>query len=200
MAGRDLPGVRRHQLRRMAAATSPQGRPPGFIHVHDDTTLFIPERPGNARFDGFHNILTNPHVGIMCIIPGRGDTLRINGEATIVANPPTADAMTIKGHRPTLALQVDIEEVFFHCPKAFRRAKTWEPGQWDPAAARSYAEVAMTLWHKDEPAEQVLAHYEDNVYNTTLYTRSMPAADPPTNVSKNAAATVHSQRAEGVSS
>lgn len=154
---------------------SPKGDPPGFIHIQDDTTILIPERPGNLRMDGFHNILANPHVGIVCLIPGRGDTLRINGRATIMANPPAADAMAFKGHRPVLALQVQIEEVFFHCPKAFRRAKAWDPDQWNPEAARPYAQVAMSLWRKGEPAERVLAHYEDHVYNESLY----PAQPPP---------------------
>src|SRR5919206_4869808 len=36
---------------------SPKGDPPGFTLVLDDTTIAIPERPGNRRADGFHNIL-----------------------------------------------------------------------------------------------------------------------------------------------
>jgi len=178
---------------------SPKGDPPGFIQVHDDTTLLIPERPGNQRMDGFHNILGNPHIGIVCLIPGRGDTLRINGHATILANPPAADGMTVKSHRPVLALQVNVEEVFFHCPKAFRRAKAWDPDEWNPQAARSYAQMAMTLWRKDEPPEQVLAHYEDNVYNESLY----PAQHQPDARQTSDPATGHAHRrinSEGTSS
>lgn len=44
-----------------------------------DTTIAIPERPGNRRVDGLRNILANPHVGLIYLVPGRGDTLRING-------------------------------------------------------------------------------------------------------------------------
>jgi len=32
---------------------SPKGDPPGFVHVIDDTTIAIPERPGNKRVDGY---------------------------------------------------------------------------------------------------------------------------------------------------
>ncbi len=39
---------------------SPKGDPTGFCLVVDDTTLAIPERPGNKRADGFANILQNP--------------------------------------------------------------------------------------------------------------------------------------------
>lgn len=56
---------------------SPKGDPAGkLVHVLDDTTIAIPERPGNRRADGFRNVLSNPHVGLVFLIPGRGDTLR----------------------------------------------------------------------------------------------------------------------------
>ena len=60
---------------------SPKGDPPGFVHIIDDTTIAIPERPGNKRVDGYLNVLQRPHVGTVFLIPGRGDTLRINGTA-----------------------------------------------------------------------------------------------------------------------
>src|SRR5690348_10504478 len=40
---------------------SPKGDPPGFTYVIDDTTIAIPERPGNRRADGYRNILDNGH-------------------------------------------------------------------------------------------------------------------------------------------
>ena len=38
---------------------SPKGDPGGFTVVLDDETIAIPERLGNRRADGFHNILLN---------------------------------------------------------------------------------------------------------------------------------------------
>ena len=111
---------------------SPKGDPPGFVHVIDDTTIAIPERPGNKRVDGYLNVLERPHVGTLFLIPGRGDTLRINGTARILADADYFDAMTVKGKRPVLALEIDVEEVFFHCAKAFLRSDTWDPSTWDP--------------------------------------------------------------------
>jgi uncharacterized protein len=148
---------------------SPKGDPAGFVQVLDATTIAIPERAGNNRMDGFHNLLSNPHVGLLCVIPGRSDTLRINGVATLVRDAPFLADMTVKRHTPSLALVVEVEEVFFHCPKAFRRANVWEPTTWDPDAVRSYAELALMLWRRGEPRETVLAQYEETRYDEGLY-------------------------------
>jgi len=83
---------------------SPKGDPPGFVHIIDDTTIAIPERPGNKRADGYCNVLQRPHVGTLFLIPGRGDTLRINGTARILADADYFDALTVKGKRPILVL------------------------------------------------------------------------------------------------
>src|SRR3954464_12409468 len=91
---------------------SPKGDPPGFTLVLDETTIALPERPGNRRADGYRNLLANPHVGLIYLLPGRGDTLRINGRARLVRDAPFFDQMTVKGHRPVLALIVEIEQVF----------------------------------------------------------------------------------------
>src|SRR3954447_1489753 len=93
---------------------SPKGDPAGFALVLDDTTIAVPERPGNRRADGFHNIIDNPHAGLIFLLPGRGDTLRINGTARLVRDADYFDRMVVKGHRPVLALQIDVEEVFYH--------------------------------------------------------------------------------------
>src|SRR5215475_8061596 len=113
---------------------SPKGDPPGFALVLDDTTIAIPERPGNRRADGFHNILANPHVGLIFLVPGRKETLRINGRARLIRDAPFFEDMIVKGHRPQLALLVEIEQIFFHCQKAFLRSRLWRPETWQPDA------------------------------------------------------------------
>jgi PPOX class probable FMN-dependent enzyme len=147
---------------------SPKGDPAGFALVLDDTTIAIPERPGNRRADGFRNILRNPHVGMVFVIPGRGDTLRINGRATIVREAPFLDDMVVRGHRPTLALIVDIAEVFFHCSKAFLRSNAWRPETWAPDAAPRRAVIAKAV---EQQGEQLAAldeyygpSYADRIY------------------------------------
>ena len=41
---------------------SPKGDPPGqLVHVIDERTVALAERPGNRRVDGYLNVLDNPH-------------------------------------------------------------------------------------------------------------------------------------------
>lgn len=147
---------------------SPKGDPAGFALVLDDTTIAIPERPGNRRADGFHNVLRNPHVGLVFVIPGRGDTLRINGRATIVRDASFFDDMVVRGHRPALALLVDIDEVFFHCSKAFLRSKAWQPDEWTPDAAPRRALIAKAVERQGDSIE-VLDEYYGPAYGERIY-------------------------------
>jgi uncharacterized protein len=142
---------------------SPKGDPPGFVHVIDDTTIAIPERPGNRRVDGHLNVLERPHVGTLFLIPGRGDTLRINGTARILADADYFDAMTVKGKRPILALEIDVEEVFFHCAKAFLRSDAWDPSTWNPTAVPSVAQIAKAIRYDWTQAELDARYSEANM-------------------------------------
>ena len=111
-----------------ARATSrPRATLPASRSYSTTRPLAIPERPGNRRADGFRNILSNPHIGLIYIVPGRTDTLRINGKATLVRDAPFFDQMTVKGHRPVLAIVVQVEQIFYHCSKAFLRSDLWQP-------------------------------------------------------------------------
>lgn len=110
---------------------SPRGDGPGFTHVLDSRTLALPDRPGNRRCDSFHNILSNPHVGLLYLIPGVMEVLRINGRARVYTDAPFFDAMTVKGRRPELALVVEIDEIFRHCPAALHRSGVWSPQTWE---------------------------------------------------------------------
>lgn len=154
-----------------ACDASPKGDPAGqLVHVIDDTTIAVAERPGNRRADGYRNILENPQVGLNFLIPGRGDTLRVNGRARLVSDAPFFDEMVAKGHRPVLAVVVHIEEVFFHCAKAFLRSALWRPETWDPTGivprraviAHDVEPTGMTLQQLDE-------YYEPDNYSRGMY-------------------------------
>ncbi|MBC3194618.1 pyridoxamine 5'-phosphate oxidase family protein [Pseudonocardia sp. C8] len=148
---------------------SPKGDPAGFVHVLDDRTVVVPERPGNGRVDGWRNVLENPHVGLIFLVPGRTDTLRINGRARLVRDADYFDALAVKGRRPLLACEVAVDQVFFHCPKAFMRSELWNAETW-PAKDRlpSIAVIAKELARPDEPLERIEEYYGPS-YADRLY-------------------------------
>ena len=148
--------------------SSPKGDPAGFVKVLDDTTLAVPERKGNRRVDGYLNVLQNPHAGLIFLVPGRGDTLRVNGRARLVSDAAWFDAMEVEGHRPALALVVDVEEVFFHCAKAFMRSQLWRPATWDPMAVGSRPQIAKALERPEDSVEELERYYGEQ-YATGLY-------------------------------
>lgn len=138
---------------------SPKGDPAGFIHVLDEHTIAIPERPGNKLAFGFHNILENPNVGILSVVPGRTDTLRINGTAQIVRDADFFDDLVVKGHRPRAAVVVAVEEVFTHCGKAFMRSGLWQPETWDMDDLPSIAMLSQTYTQPETPLEDLESYY-----------------------------------------
>ena len=150
---------------------SPKGDPAGqLVHVIDDRTIALAERPGNRRADGYRNILANPHVGLDFLIPGRGDTLRVNGRARLVSDAPFFDEMVVKGHRPVLAVVVEIDELFFHCAKAFLRSGLWKPETWDPeAVVPRRAVVAAEVEPAGMSVEQLDDYYRPENYARGLY-------------------------------
>jgi PPOX class probable FMN-dependent enzyme len=109
---------------------SPRGDGPGFVIVLNDRQIAIPERPGNRRADSYTNILQNGGVGLLFLIPGMEETLRVNGRAQLVQDAPWFSDMMVQGKRPLLAIVVDVEEVYFHCAKAFRRSRLWDAETW----------------------------------------------------------------------
>jgi len=109
------------------ADVSPRGDPPGFVKVLDDTTLLIPDRPGNNLLDSLSNIVANPEVGLLFVIPGFDETLRVNGRADVVRDPALLAPLAVDGKAPKVAIRVSVREVYLHCAKSFRRARLWDP-------------------------------------------------------------------------
>src|SRR6476646_1103749 len=44
---------------------SPRGDPAGFVRVHDEKTLLIPDRRGNNRIDTLRNLIHDPRVSLL---------------------------------------------------------------------------------------------------------------------------------------
>jgi PPOX class probable FMN-dependent enzyme len=114
--------------------SSPRGDPPGFVKVLDERTLLVPDRKGNRRIDSMRNIASNPHIGLLFVIPGTDETLRISGRASITDDAELLALCEVEGQRPALGIVVEVEELFMHCARAFRRSRLWDPGTWPDRA------------------------------------------------------------------
>ncbi len=112
---------------------SPKGGRPGFIRIIDDRTLLLPDLSGNKLFQSYENIETNPKVGLIFMIPGCGLTVRANGRAVVMDREQLElDGLEVEvfgpDERATIvqALRIEIDEVYPHCPRAFRFSGLWD--------------------------------------------------------------------------
>ena len=154
------------------ADLSPRGDPPGFVHVVDDRTILIPDRPGNNRLDTMANIAANPNVGCLFFIPGFEDTLRLNGKARITDDAELLRHCTVNGKAPKVGILITVEEVFLHCAKALKRSKLWDPESRQdraqmPTIARIILEQTATPVAEPEAA-RIDAEVEEE-YRSALY-------------------------------
>ncbi len=114
------------------ADVTPRGDRPGFVRVLDDTTIAIPDRPGNNRLDTFENIIENPAVGLLFVIPGMNEAMRMFGEARLTVDDDLREQMAVDGKPALSVLVVRIRSHYMHCAKAFMRSQLWAPETWAP--------------------------------------------------------------------
>src|SRR5690348_10564781 len=81
-------------------ACSPRGDLPGFVRIHDEKTLMMPDRRGNNRIDSLRNIVRDPRIGLLFLIPGSGSTLRVNGRGQVSTDADLLESFKMEGKRP----------------------------------------------------------------------------------------------------
>lgn len=146
-----------------AMDVSPKGDPAGFVRVLDDSTIVIPERPGNRRADTFANVLQNPRVALIFLIPGKPETLRLSGTAIIARDRWLCEQMAVAGKAPALALVVSIEEASIHCAKCVVRSKLWQPAHWpDLHGVPSLAQAIVEQARLDKSVAEVQAYLDSD--------------------------------------
>jgi PPOX class probable FMN-dependent enzyme len=117
------------------ADVTPKGDRPGFVAILDETTIAIPDRPGNNRLDTWENVIVNPAVGLLFLIPGMNETLRINGEARITVDGTLRERLAVDGKAPVTVAIVSVKAAYMHCAKAFMRSELWKPESWRDRAS-----------------------------------------------------------------
>ena len=106
---------------------SPRGDVPGFVRIHDEKTLMMPDRRGNNRVDSLRNIVRDPRAALLFLIPGSGSTLRINGRATLSIEAGLLASFAIDGKAPRSVIVMTVDEIYFQCARAIVRSDLWNP-------------------------------------------------------------------------
>jgi len=140
---------------------SPRGDVPGFVRIHDEKTLMMPDRRGNNRVDSLRNIVRDPRVALLFLIPGAGSTLRVNGSAHLSADPTLLASFKMDGKAPRTVVVLTVEEVYFQCARAIVRSDLWNPDKHvDPRMLPTPG--------------QILAEMSDNRVGGQEYDRAWP--------------------------
>lgn len=140
---------------------SPRGDRPGFVRIHDDRTLMLPDRAGNNRIDSLRNIMRDPRASLLFLIPGSGTTVRVNGKAYLTADGDLLDSFAVDGKPPRSVLVLEIDEIYFQCARAIVRSRLWDPEiQVDPKSLPTPG--------------QILAVQSDNTVGGDAYDEEWP--------------------------
>ena len=125
---------------------SPRGDKPGFVRIHDDKTLMLPDRRGNNRIDSLRNIVRDPRVALLFMIPGVGNTLRVNGRAHLSVEPALLASFAVEDKAPRSVMVMAVEAVYFQCARALVRSELWNPARHvDPRSLPSAGQILAAL-------------------------------------------------------
>lgn len=122
---------------------SPRGDLAGFVRVHDETTLMLPDRLGN---NSLRNIVRDPRAALLFLIPGVGNTLRVNGRARLMTDADLLASFAVGGKPPRSVIVLSVQAVYFQCARALVRSDLWNPAKHaDPKALPSAGQILAAL-------------------------------------------------------
>ena len=125
---------------------SPRGDQPGFVRIHDDQTLMMPDRRGNNRIDSLRNIVRDPRVAFLFLLPGSGTTFRANGRAHLSIDPDLLASFEVEGKAPRSVIVMQIDELYFQCARAIVRSDLWNPARHlDPKSLPTPGEILASM-------------------------------------------------------
>lgn len=125
---------------------SPRGDLAGFVRVHDEQTLMMPDRKGNNRVDSLHNIVRDPRVALLFLVPGSGTTLRINGRARVDTDADLCASFAVDGKAPRSVVVMTVEAIYFQCARAIIRSGIWNPeSQVEPGSLPTPGDILAAV-------------------------------------------------------
>jgi uncharacterized protein len=148
---------------------TPRGGDPGFVRILDETTIALPDWPGNRRLDSFENLTVNPNVGLLFFVPGMLETLRVNGSAEIVTAGDLLGLWKEERRQPQAVVRISVREAFLHCGKALLRSRLWDlAAQIDRKTLPTYGSMLKDQVQVTETADEIDAQLA-SAYKTGLY-------------------------------
>jgi PPOX class probable FMN-dependent enzyme len=125
---------------------SPRGDRPGFVRIHDEKTLMLPDRRGNNRGDSLRNIVRDPRVALLFLVPGVGNTLRVNGRAHLSIEPTLLASFAVDDKPPRSVMVMEVDAIYFQCARALVRSELWNPAHHRrPADLPSAGQILAAL-------------------------------------------------------
>jgi uncharacterized protein len=125
---------------------SPRGDLPGFVRIHDEKTLMMPDRRGNNRIDSLRNIVRDPRIALLFLIPGSGSTLRVNGRAEVSAAADLLASFKMDGKVPRTVIVMTVDEIYFQCARAIVRSDLWNPDKGvDPRSLPTPGQILASM-------------------------------------------------------
>jgi PPOX class probable FMN-dependent enzyme len=125
---------------------SPRGDLPGFVRIHDEKTLMMPDRRGNNRCDSLRNIVRDPKIALLFLIPGSGSTLRVNGRAQVSAETDLLASFGVGGKAPRTVIVMTVDEIYFQCARAIVRSELWNPQKYvDPTSLPTPGQILAEM-------------------------------------------------------
>jgi len=125
---------------------SPRGDLAGFVRVHDEQTLMMPDRKGNNRVDSLRNIVRDPRVALLFLVPGSGTTLRINGRARVDTDADLCASFVVDGKAPRSVVVMTVEAIYFQCARAIIHSGIWNPeSQVEPGSLPTPGDILAAV-------------------------------------------------------
>jgi hypothetical protein len=88
----------------------------------------------------------------------------------LVRDQELLESMSWRGKVPAIATAVEVEELFFHCGKAFIRSKLWKPEEWgDISDIATFGKILLDQTKLTDTTAEQLDCYLEDAYQKTLY-------------------------------
>ncbi|MEM9011630.1 MAG: pyridoxamine 5'-phosphate oxidase family protein [Pseudomonadota bacterium] len=104
---------------------SPRGDDGPVVVELDPGTLAMPDWRGNNRMDSLRNIVADGRVALMFMVEGSDIVVRVNGRARVTTDEVLRSRLAGGRTLPRSVIVIAIEEVYFQCARAIKRAGLW---------------------------------------------------------------------------